>query len=368
MYFKAIVVELKDNYSIVMKDDFTMVRIKNRDGLKEGDVIVFLEDDIYEMENTKKTTNTIIGSFIAIASIIMILIIPTMYKNSDNVYAVVTIDINPSIQIDVNKSKRIVKVTALNEDGKNLDLDKVTGMEIEEGLRNIKIILEKQNYKIKDGFALIGVALLNDDTEYEKELENIIKTSFEQTNIIFLSSNKIDLEKANKQGISLGRYLAKLKMSGYTGIDIENLSVEKIVNMLKDEKKEKVEAKKVKNDFANDKKDSEKYYQNESQIENLRENNNTQEDKKDGNQENHNNENDQEEDKEDGNQENHNNGNDQEEDKEDGNQENHNNGNDQEEDKEDEINSNHNHNHNHNHSHNHDFIYDFLPKLESGNY
>ncbi|MGL5640904.1 MAG: hypothetical protein ACRDDM_01465, partial [Paraclostridium sp.] len=52
------------------------------------------------------------------------------------------------------------------------------------------------------------------------------------------SSNKRDLEEANKQCLSLGRYLAKLKISDYRDrdIDIEKLSVEQILSMLKNEK------------------------------------------------------------------------------------------------------------------------------------
>lgn len=238
MYFKGIVVELKDNYSIVMKDDSTMARIKNREGLKEGDAILFLEDDIYEKIKDKMPFNKIIGPIMAAAAIIIILIIPIAYKDRDNVYAVVSIDVNPSIQVDIDKSKNIVKVKGLNEDGKNLDLNKVIGMKLENGLNEIKIILEKAQYKVKGDSALIGFTLIenDNDVEYSQEVRNIIKKSFEGTTTAYLSSNKRDLEEANKQGLSLGRYLAKLKISNYRDIDIEKLSVEQILSMLKNEK------------------------------------------------------------------------------------------------------------------------------------
>ena len=238
MYFKGIVVDSKDNYSIVMKDDSTMARIKNREGLKEGDAILFLEDDIYEKVNNKIPFNKIIGSIMATAAIIIILIMPIAYKDRDNVYAVVSIDVNPSIQVDIDTNKKIVKVKGLNEDGKNLNLNKVIGMKLENGLNEIKMILEKAQYKVKGDSVLIGFTLIenDDDVEYSQEVKNVIKKSFEGTTTAYLSSNKRDLEEANKQGLSLGRYLAKLKINSYSDIDIENLSVEQILNMLKNEK------------------------------------------------------------------------------------------------------------------------------------
>ena len=45
--FKGIVTETKDDYVIVMKDDGTLVRIKNKDGLNIGTSIFFFEEDIY---------------------------------------------------------------------------------------------------------------------------------------------------------------------------------------------------------------------------------------------------------------------------------------------------------------------------------
>ena len=52
--FKGIVMEVKNDYVIIMKEDGTLVRIKNKDGLKVGKSVFFFEEDIYIKKDTAK--------------------------------------------------------------------------------------------------------------------------------------------------------------------------------------------------------------------------------------------------------------------------------------------------------------------------
>lgn len=234
MYYKAIVMEIKEEYAIVMTDDALLVRIKKRGALKEGDTIIFLEEDILKKSKKIKCISNIIVPFMYIASILMIIVLPNLSKKN---YAVVTLDINPSIQLNIDKSKTIIKVLRLNKDAEKINLDDAIGMKLGEGLENIKYNLEKENYKIKNDYALVGFAIIEDskNATYEKEVKDIVKNSFKGTNTIYLSSNKKDLQLANKEGISLGRYLADKKIS--YKYDAGKMNVDKIVDELKEDKK-----------------------------------------------------------------------------------------------------------------------------------
>ncbi|MDU7968452.1 MAG: anti-sigma factor domain-containing protein, partial [Paeniclostridium sordellii] len=233
MYYKAIVMEIKEEYAIVMTDDALLVRIKKRGALKEGDTIIFLEEDILKKSKKIKCISNIIVPFMYIASILMIIVLPNLSKKN---YAVVTLDINPSIQLNIDKSKTIIKVLRLNKDAEKINLDDAIGMKLGEGLENIKYNLEKENYKIKNDYALVGFAIIEDskNATYEKEVKDIVKNSFKGTNTIYLSSNKKDLQLANKEGISLGRYLADKKIS--YKYDAGKMNVDKIVDELKEDK------------------------------------------------------------------------------------------------------------------------------------
>ncbi|CEP81772.1 anti-sigma factor domain-containing protein [Paraclostridium sordellii] len=234
MYYKAIVMEIKEEYVIVMTDDASLVRIKKRDHLKEGSSIIFLEDDILKNSKNIKDIRNIIIPFMYIVAILMIIVLPNLNKKY---YAVITLDINPSIQLNIDKSKKITKILRLNKDAEKINLDDIIGVKLGEGLENIKYNLEKENYKIKNDYALVGFAIIEDskNATYEKEVKDIVRNSFKGTNTIYLSSNKKDWQQANKEGISLGRYLADKKIR--YKYNAGKMNVDKIVNELKGNKK-----------------------------------------------------------------------------------------------------------------------------------
>lgn len=235
MYFKGVVMEIKNDYSIVMKDDSTMVRVKNKEGLKSGDVIIFLEDDIYQAKPSNNKFNKILVSFMAVAAILMVLVVPMASKNKDMAYALMSLDVNPSIQIKLDKNKRIVSIEGINDDGNRLNLGTLRGMDLESGLNQIKIILENQKYSVNNDSAIVGFTFLESDKDvkYEEDVKNIVKNSLDKTKTAYLSATKQDLEKANEKGMSLGRYAATLNMKEDPEDDIENLSVEQILELLK---------------------------------------------------------------------------------------------------------------------------------------
>uniref|UniRef100_UPI00359C3113 anti-sigma-I factor RsgI family protein n=1 Tax=Paraclostridium bifermentans TaxID=1490 RepID=UPI00359C3113 len=263
--------EVKDTYSIVMKDDATMARIKNKEDIKEGDTIIFLEDDIYNEEvKNIKSFNRYITPFIAAAAILIMIIIPMTSKPST--YAVVSLDINPSIQLNIGKNKEILKATGMNEDARRLELDKVDGMDLDDGLKEIKNILEKANYNLQGDSMLVGFAQVKDskNSKYDKEIKNAIDKNFEGMDIVYLDANKKDLEEANKKGISLGRYLAEIKIGNKLDYNIEKISVEKIFTLMNGEDetdKEKEVESEIKTDSSDD--IDVDYYQNqENKLEN----------------------------------------------------------------------------------------------------
>lgn len=215
MYFKGVVMEIKNDYAIVMRDDSTMVRIKNKDRLKVGNVIIFLEEDIYEMKSSKYNKfNKVFVPFVAIAAMLMVLVLPMVSKNKDIAYALMSLDVNPSIQIELDENKKIVNIEGINDDGKNLNLGTLKGMDLDSGLNQIKIILENQKYAVNNDSAIVGFTFLQveEDIKYEEEVKNIVKNSLSNTKTAYLSATKKDLEKANQKGISLGRYAAALNM------------------------------------------------------------------------------------------------------------------------------------------------------------
>lgn len=238
--FKGIVMEIKDDYVIIMKEDGTLVRIKNKDDLKVGKSIFFFEEDIYIKKETAKVIpfRKYIVPLGAIAALFIILINPIMNMFStkmNNVYAVLTFDINPSIEFELDQNGIIKDVKGINDDAIALGLDKIKGMTFEEGTLVLKDLLSQNNYLSNNNAVLIGFSFIgNENINYEKDIQKTIQNTFKGTDVAFLKGQKSDLEKAQSQGISLGKYEALVKLDEDNFEDaIENLSTQEMLELLR---------------------------------------------------------------------------------------------------------------------------------------
>lgn len=238
--FKGIVMEIKDDYVIVMKEDGTLVRIQKKDNLKVGKSIFFFEEDIYIRKESAKVIpfRRYIVPLGAIAALFIILINPMINRLSNNVsntYAVLTFDINPSIEFELEENGIIKNVKGINDDGIALGVENIKGVSFKDGLIALKELLMKNNYLANNNAILIGFSFMGDENiTYEEDIQNIIKNTFKGTDVAFLKGKKSDLEKAESQGVSLGKYEALVKLDEDNFEDaIENLTTQEMIQLLK---------------------------------------------------------------------------------------------------------------------------------------
>ena len=238
--FKGIVMEIKDDYVIVMKEDGTLVRIQKKDNLKVGKSIFFFEEDIYIRKESAKVIpfRKYIVPLGAIAALFIILINPMINRFSNNVsntYAVLTFDINPSIEFELEENGIIKNVKGINDDGIALGVENIKGVSFKDGLIALKELLMKNNYLANNNAILIGFSFMGDENiTYEEDIQNIIKNTFKGTDVAFLKGQKSDLEKAESQGVSLGKYEALVKLDEDNFEDaIENLTTQEMIQLLK---------------------------------------------------------------------------------------------------------------------------------------
>ena len=240
MWFKGIVMEVKEDYSLVMKEDSQIVRVKNKEDMKKGDINIFLEEDLYEEKiSNNKNKNKIIVSILSIAAVLAIVVLPMMQNNKINSYALVSLDINPSINFELDDDMNIVSIRGINKDGKNLNLESLNGLTLDEGLKKLKLYLENEKYNLSKDSIIVGFTFLTDkeDNAYENDVKSIIGTEFKDSKTAFFKGTKENSEVAKQKGMSLGRYEAKLSMDeDIMEEQIENMSVEEILDLLKNKK------------------------------------------------------------------------------------------------------------------------------------
>lgn len=239
---KGLIMEIKDDYAIVMCDNGTMDKILIKPGMSVGQKIFYFEDDIVKVSASpvKKNyrINTFIKSFGSIAA--LFLIIFTVFQNVmfDKAYAVVSIDINPSIEITADSKKNIIKVEGKNLDGQDIDFQKIKGLNIDEGIKKIKDILVEKDYLSANKDILVAVGFPNNDcdTKYAESVQEIVVSTFDNENIACVTvDKKEDIKEANQKGLSLGRYEAYKVADDNVKQNIKTAPVKELTAQIKDQ-------------------------------------------------------------------------------------------------------------------------------------
>lgn len=239
--YKGIVMEVKKDYVIVMKDDGTMNSIKNKDNLKLGDSIFFFDEDICSLE--KKSDKIPRAKWMVplglVAALIIFIFTPLIKNISPGIsdsYALVTFDVNPSVEFMLNSKGKIIKANGLNDDGSALDLKALEGMNVTEGVNTLKTLFSEGNYLINNNSVLVGFSFTGneDDIEFENLVQDAVKRTFDTYNIAYLKGTDADIKAAESLGISLGKYEAELELDDDLLEEaIENLSVDQIIELLR---------------------------------------------------------------------------------------------------------------------------------------
>ncbi|MEJ9231224.1 anti-sigma factor domain-containing protein [Peribacillus butanolivorans] len=151
---------------------------------------------------------------VAAALLILFSILPSY--SSEHVSAYMTIDVNPSIELELNDQLEVLKLTGLNEDGK-LVIDKLTnwkGREIKTVTNRIVETTKQLGYLKGNKQIVVSTTLLDRDKKLDKNLKEEIKEISEQGNVSqtkmkVIQATKTDRKQARKQGISTGKYVEK---------------------------------------------------------------------------------------------------------------------------------------------------------------
>lgn len=155
--------------------------------------------------------------------------------------AYVSLDINPSIELGINRFEKVVTSEAYNADGqKILDNTKYKHLHIESAVNNVLASAIEQSYIANEkSFAISIATISNDDStrgNLEKKLKKAIHTSLYDNNIntevdiISFNSNSAKREEAKALGVTSGKLnLIQELMSLSTDIKFEDYKDKSII-------------------------------------------------------------------------------------------------------------------------------------------
>jgi hypothetical protein len=242
----GIVIKFKGKNAVVITEDGTFEVIKKREGMFTGQKILYRQGDVV-------STNMLPVKYYypAIASIAAVLILMFSFYRfflMEGVYAYIDVDINPSIELSVDKNGNVKSLMPMNEEAKIVVNDiQYKDLCLDDVLLNI--IDESIDYgfideKSSENLILVSAAITGKgnkkDAKNEEHLDKIIN---DVKNTVNMSNENISLQyikvpseyrqKASDNKISMGKYMVfeKAREKG-AYIEIEELRDNRLYDLV----------------------------------------------------------------------------------------------------------------------------------------
>lgn len=234
MIYKGHVLLLEKDYAVVMTDTAAYVKVIARKGLAVGERIIFTDEDLLKK---KWTVATKTWKYAAACVLLLFIAVLQLYlsnigRTNGAIAAVVSLDINPSIEIEINNKGEVINYIPLNYEG-NVILDtRPEGKPVSEAVCKLLENAADQGY-LEDEKSSVLVSLSPLITGLDVSLEDIEADILSFTNgnsrlagidLMFVYGSKAILEDARRSEVSPGRYFMykKLKESE-TDLKIETV-------------------------------------------------------------------------------------------------------------------------------------------------
>lgn len=224
MYHKVIIMELKENYALVMAEEGQILRVRRKDGMKIGDCIYILEEDLvsdqeqredhgtpiihFAEEQKKRNPRKIWKQMVAAAAAIAIIVTSVaILTKPEKAYAMVSVDGTKNVELLIDQKHKVTEAATENsqfaEEVKELKGEKVDA---------VKEYFAKD--ASKEETIVVGYALYKDATKQEVEvLQRQLEKVFGTEHILYIVGDQKDIKQAQKEGKSLGMYLAEQAVS-----------------------------------------------------------------------------------------------------------------------------------------------------------
>jgi hypothetical protein len=220
---KGVILEINDLYLTLLTPEGEFLRARKlQQDYQVGEEIHFFPET--QAVKKKKFNLSFLNSFkartIALAAafmLVMTALVPA-YQNGQ-VYAYMSIDVNPSIELAVNDDLVVLRMKGYNPEGEEI-IGKIKGWKKEDAAKVAEMILEEIEedgfFKEKNDVVIATVhnkrAKESVDRVLEKKISEI-KSSVQQEelNLKVMEATSEDREKAKKQGITIGVYKEKQK-------------------------------------------------------------------------------------------------------------------------------------------------------------
>ncbi|HEY9059506.1 MAG TPA: hypothetical protein VIO64_03230 [Pseudobacteroides sp.] len=229
MRLKGIVLEIDEKGAILINNEGNYIRIRNKKELIPGVLVEYSESDVINTDKKQlfsflRENSKLVYAFGSAAVFIFIVALFAIISRQavNETFAYIDVDINPSIELKINKDSSIIGVKTLNKDGEELcqNIDFI-GKKAENGVMDIiNKSAELGYFQDKTKLVLVAGALMVDEKissdKYQKlniemgslieKIKDRIKKEKKELQLVAFHTSPIKLKEAHQNNMSLGRY------------------------------------------------------------------------------------------------------------------------------------------------------------------
>lgn len=226
---KGVVIDNTGKWTVVLTPEGEFLKIPSRPDHLEGKEVLFLGTAVETKRMNKLWTNGMFRGLSALtACILLFLVISPLFGNSQ-AYAAVTIDINPSLELEVDEQAVVIQVSSYNEEGQKL-LNEIEWRDKSVSDVTITVIqkAETMGYMNEQEQVIITTTYLHDQKKENitKLLEDTVKADQDVT-LVLVEGKKEWHEEAKKQAVSPGTYIVEKKVA-QEGIHLGEKNIKKV--------------------------------------------------------------------------------------------------------------------------------------------
>ncbi|BCB03118.1 anti-sigma factor domain-containing protein [Bacillus sp. KH172YL63] len=216
---KGIIMEIKDHNLVMMTPDGEFLTSRKQPGMQYA---VGEEIPFFPVAGGQRSAKSIgrwkwkVPASIMTAIIIIVTLLSGSMVGQDTAYAYVSVDINPSMELALNKDQQVISITPYNEDAEKL-LKKLYGWDHEEVsavTEKIFLLSEKMGYLKENQHVLITSSFIKgSDRQKESELKAELNKFAEgfstghNANIIMKETSEKVREEASEKGMTAGSFI-----------------------------------------------------------------------------------------------------------------------------------------------------------------
>ncbi len=220
---KAVILECRDGYCAVLKDDGTIEKIRMHG-------IVGQEIDMPAVRGKTRVQKFPIRRVAAAAVALVAMAAGALSQIQE--YSYVSVDVDASVEYSLNRMDRVIKVKPLNKKGEELAATMkkagVTGSTFDKAVKKTAAVLQEDGYVAStDSGVIVAVS-----SRSEKKSDNLAKVAADvlvnddvKTAVETISME--DRKEARDSGISAGRYAVTKDITGSDDLDEATIDISK---------------------------------------------------------------------------------------------------------------------------------------------